>query len=66
MRRKTPLVPIDLLALRPFRKSVTASMLLFVGQAGGVLSLPFYLQLSLGRSATTVGLILALWPWPWR
>jgi DHA2 family multidrug resistance protein-like MFS transporter len=60
--RKSPLVPIDLLALPPFRKSVAASVLFFIGQSGGLLALPFYLQLSLGRTATTAGLIVALWP----
>jgi DHA2 family multidrug resistance protein-like MFS transporter len=60
--RKTPLVPLDLLALRPFRTSVTASVLLFTGQSAGLLALPFYLQLTLGRSAVAAGLLLALWP----
>jgi DHA2 family multidrug resistance protein-like MFS transporter len=60
--KKAPLVPFDLLALRPFRKSVIASIFLFTGQSTGLLALPFYLQLSLGRSATTAGLLVALWP----
>jgi DHA2 family multidrug resistance protein-like MFS transporter len=60
--RKAPLLPFDLLALRPLRKSVAASALLFTGQSAGLLALPFYIQLSLSRSAAAAGLVLALWP----
>lgn len=56
-----PLVPVDLLAARPFRASVAASALLFTGQTAGLLALPFYIQLALGRTAMSAGLILALW-----
>jgi DHA2 family multidrug resistance protein-like MFS transporter len=59
---KAPLVPFDLLALRPFCQSAAASTLLFAGQSAGLLALPFYLQLSLGRSVATTGLVLTLWP----
>lgn len=61
-RRAAPFIPLDLLALRPFRASVTASLFFFTAQATGLLALPFYLQLSLARSTTTVGLVVALWP----
>ena len=62
-RGKTaPLVPFDLLALRPFRASVAASIFFFTAQSAGLLALPFYLQLGLGRSAAATGLTLALWP----
>ena len=61
-RKKAPLVPLDLLAVRPFRNSVAASVLFFTGQSAGLLALPFYIQLSLGRSATAAGLVIALWP----
>ena len=60
--RHAPLIPLDLLALRPFRASVAASVFFFIGQSAGLLALPFYLQLSLARSTATVGLIVALWP----
>ena len=61
-RKQAPLVPLDLLALRPFRTSATASLFAFSGQSAGLLALPFYLQLSLGRSAATIALVLTLWP----
>jgi DHA2 family multidrug resistance protein-like MFS transporter len=61
-RKEAPLVPLDLLALQQFRASATASAFFFTGQSAGLLALPFYLQLSLGHSATTAGFILTLWP----
>jgi DHA2 family multidrug resistance protein-like MFS transporter len=60
--KPAPLIPLDLLALRPFRASAAASLFFFTGQSAGLLALPFYIQLSLGRSAAAAGLILALWP----
>ena len=60
--KTAPLIPLDLLALRPFRASAAASVFFFTGQSAGLLALPFYIQLSLGRSAAAAGLILALWP----
>jgi DHA2 family multidrug resistance protein-like MFS transporter len=60
--KEAPILPLDLLALRPFRASATASVFFFAAQSAGLLALPFYLQLSLGRSAATAGLVLTLWP----
>lgn len=60
--RAAPVLPLDLLALRPFRVSVIASVCCFVGQSAGLIALPFYLQLGLGRSAAETGLVLACWP----
>ena len=59
---KAPLVPLDLLALRPLRRSVLASILLFTGQTAALLALPFHLQLSLDRSIATAGMVIAVWP----
>lgn len=62
-RGKTaPLVPLDLLARRPFRAAVAASTFLFTAQSAGLLALAFHIQLALGRSALSAGLTLALWP----
>ncbi len=61
-RKEVPLVPLDLLALPSFRASATASVFFFIAQSAGLLALPFYIQLSLDRSAMTAGLILTLWP----
>jgi DHA2 family multidrug resistance protein-like MFS transporter len=60
--KPAPLVPLDLLAMRPFRNSVVASIFFFTGQSAGLLGLTFYLQLSLGRSAATAGLVIVAWP----
>ena len=60
--RAAPLWPIDLLALRPFRVSVIASVCCFAAQSAGLLALPFHLQLGLGRGPVAVGLVLACWP----
>jgi DHA2 family multidrug resistance protein-like MFS transporter len=60
--KAAPLLPLDLLALRRFRRSAAASALFFTAQSGGLLALPFYLQLSLGRSAAAAAFVLALWP----
>jgi DHA2 family multidrug resistance protein-like MFS transporter len=54
--------PTDLLALRPFRISVLASICCFIGQSAGLLALPFYLQLGLGRGPLGAGLVMTCWP----
>ena len=61
-RKPAPLVPLDLLARRSFRASVTASIFFFTAQSAGLLALSFHLQLGLGRSAAATGLTLVLWP----
>jgi DHA2 family multidrug resistance protein-like MFS transporter len=61
-RSARPLVPLDLLARRPFRAAVTASVFLFTAQSAGLLALSFHLQLTLGRGAATAGFVLAAWP----
>ena len=60
--RPAPLLPIDLLALRPFRVSVAASVCCFTGQSAGLIALPLYLQLSLGKGALASAFVLTCWP----
>jgi DHA2 family multidrug resistance protein-like MFS transporter len=60
--RPAPLLPMDLLALRPFRVSVAASVCCFTGQSAGLIALPLYLQLSLGKGALTSAFVLTCWP----
>jgi DHA2 family multidrug resistance protein-like MFS transporter len=65
MRQKqseAPLWPVDLLALRPFRVSVIASICCFSGQSAGMLALSFHLQLGLGRGLVSAGLVMTCWP----
>jgi DHA2 family multidrug resistance protein-like MFS transporter len=62
LAKARPLVPWDLLALRPFRLAVVASIFLFVGHSAGLLGLAFHLQLGLSQSPLAAGLVLAAWP----
>jgi len=60
--RPDPLVPFDLLRLRPLRLSVLASVSCFAGQAAGLVALPFLLQQGHGQTPLTAGLYLTAWP----
>ncbi len=60
--KSAPLVPIDLLRLRPFRIAVLASIACFAGQSAGLIALPFYLQHGLGLSTLAAGFYLTPWP----
>jgi DHA2 family multidrug resistance protein-like MFS transporter len=60
--RHAPILPVDLLALRPFRISVMASICCFIGQSAGLVALPFYVQKGLGHGPLAAGLILTCWP----
>jgi DHA2 family multidrug resistance protein-like MFS transporter len=57
-----PLWPTDLLALRPFRSAVVASVCCFIAQSAGLLALPFHLQLGLRRGPMGAGLVMTCWP----
>jgi DHA2 family multidrug resistance protein-like MFS transporter len=62
-RHKTaPMVPLDLLAARPFRRAVSASVLCFAGQTAGMVALPFFLQHGFGVGHLALGLYLMAWP----
>lgn len=58
----SPLLPVDLLRIPMFALSVGTSVCSFCAQMLGMVSLPFYLQETLGRSATETGLLLTPWP----
>lgn len=60
--RPAPLLPVDLLSLRPFRVAVAASVCCFVGQSAGLLALPLYLQLGLGLGPLVSAAVLTCWP----
>jgi DHA2 family multidrug resistance protein-like MFS transporter len=60
--RAWPLLPVDLLRIRLFRLSVATSVCSFVAQMMAYVSLPFYLQSGLGRSAVATGLLMTPWP----
>jgi len=60
--RAWPLLPVDLLRIRLFRLSVATSVCSFIAQMMAYVSLPFYLQSGLGRSAVETGLLMTPWP----
>jgi MFS transporter, DHA2 family, multidrug resistance protein len=60
--RAWPLLPVDLLRIRLFSLSVATSVCSFVAQSMAYVSLPFYMQHSLGRSAVETGLLMTPWP----
>lgn len=57
-----PLVPVDLLAVAPFRVAAAASVLCFAGVSMALLALPFYLQSSLSIAPREAGLLITPWP----
>jgi MFS transporter, DHA2 family, multidrug resistance protein len=60
--RAWPLLPVDLLRVRMFSLSVATSVCSFIGQMMAYVSLPFFLQHGLGRSAVQTGLLMTPWP----
>ncbi|HWD58579.1 MAG TPA: MFS transporter [Stellaceae bacterium] len=60
--RAWPLLPVDLMRGRVFSLSVLTSVCSFVAQMMAYVSLPFYLQTRLGRSAVETGLLMTPWP----
>jgi len=62
MPKAVPLVPFDLLRLRPFRIAVIASVCCFAGQAAAMVALPYHLQHGLGQNALMTGLYMTSWP----
>ncbi|HEY1720664.1 MAG TPA: MFS transporter [Magnetospirillaceae bacterium] len=59
---KVPLVPVDLLRRPAFALAAATSVCSYAAQMLGQLSLPFYFQNDLGRTATETGLLLTPWP----
>ena len=65
MRRASqtaPLVPVDLLRIRPLAYAVAASACTFAAQMASYVSLPFYFQQVLGRPYLEVGMLMGAWP----
>lgn len=62
MQQTAPLVPVDLLRIGPIRAALAASLCSFSSQMATFVALPFYLLVTLGRDAITVGLLMAAWP----
>lgn len=57
-----PLLPVDLLRIPVFALSIGTSVCSFAAQMIAFISLPFFLQHTLGHSAVETGLLMTPWP----
>lgn len=57
-----PLLPLDLLRIPIFSLSICTSICSFVAAMLAIVSFPFFLQQTLGRSEVVTGLLLTPWP----
>jgi DHA2 family multidrug resistance protein-like MFS transporter len=60
--RAWPLLPVDLMRVRLFSLSIATSVCSFVAQMMAYVSLPFFFQHGLSRSAVQTGLLMTPWP----
>jgi len=61
-RRTTPLLPLDLLRIPIVALSAATSVCSYAAQILAYISLPFFLQTELHRSAVETGLLVTPWP----
>lgn len=61
-RQEAPLVPVDLLRIKPLGFAVAASVCTFAAQTAAYVSLPFYFLNELGREQWQLGMLMAAWP----
>lgn len=61
-KQKYPLFPVDLLKIPIFSLSIMTSIFSFIAQMLAMVSLPFFLQGSLGKDEVATGLLLTPWP----
>ena len=61
-RARQPLIPLDLFADPVFALSVATSICSFTAYMLAFVSLPFYFEATLGRSAVETGLLMTAWP----
>ncbi len=59
--QRAPLLPLDLLRIRPVRLAIMASACMFGAQAMVYVSLPFHFTAA-GRSVAEIGLMISPWP----
>ncbi len=62
MRLPLPLLPVDLLRIPVFALSMGTSICSFAAQMIAFISLPFFLQHTLGHTAVETGLLMTPWP----
>lgn len=62
LSRSEPLLPIDLLRIPLFRLSILSSVCSFSAQMLAFVSIPFFVQDTLGKSEVITGLLMTPWP----
>ena len=62
MKQRVPLFPVDLLRIPVFALSMCTSVLAFSAQMLALISLPFLMLESYGRSPLQAGLLITAWP----
>lgn len=62
LHQESPLLPVDLMKIPIFSLSVGTSICSFTAQMLALVSLPFFLQNTLGRTEVATGLLLTPWP----
>lgn len=62
LKLPVPLLPVDLLRIPIFSLSLCTSVCSFCAQMMALVSLPFFMQTVLGRTAVETGLLLTPWP----
>lgn len=62
LRLPVPLLPVDLLRIPLFSLSISTSICSFTAQMLALVSLPFFMQTTLGFSEVKTGLLLTPWP----
>ncbi len=62
LKMQNPMLPVDLMRIPIFSLSIATSVCSFTAQMLAMVSLPFFFQDTLGRSAVEIGLLLTPWP----
>lgn len=62
MRRPAPLVPLDLLKVKPIAFAIVASVGSFTAQMLAYVTIPFYFETAFHRDQVQTGLLITPWP----
>ena len=62
LSQPSPLLPVDLLRIKPFSLAIGTSVSAFTAQMASFIALPFYLHDMLGYSPVATGLLMTPWP----
>jgi DHA2 family multidrug resistance protein-like MFS transporter len=62
LQNPTPLLPLDLLRIRPFSYSICASVCAFSAQTMAFIALPFYFHGVMAREQLVMGMLMVPWP----